>query len=104
MQKCLVEINHGSISVKRLSLTSFKLETIFNKRIEYYTEENELLINRYIRRLNVILNEVDKQVLVDNWSGEEDILKLLQKITYVAENFLDKNILRKIKGWVSKIH
>ena len=54
--------------------------------------------------LNVILNEVDKQVLVDNWSGEEDILKLLQKITYVAENFLDKNILRKIKGWVSKIH
>ena len=53
--------------------------------------------------LNVILNEVDKQVLVDNWSGEEDVLKLLQKITYVAENFLDKNILRKIKGWVSKI-
>ncbi len=53
--------------------------------------------------LNVILNEVDKQVLVDNWSGEEDILKLLQKVTYVAENFLDKNILRKIKGWVSKI-
>jgi uncharacterized membrane protein YkvA (DUF1232 family) len=53
--------------------------------------------------LNVVLNEVDKQVLIDNWGGEEDILKLLQKITYVAENFLDKNILRKIKGWVSKI-
>lgn len=54
--------------------------------------------------LNIVLNELDKQVLVDNWSGEEDVLKLLQKITYVAENFLDKNILKKIKGWVSKIH
>ncbi len=54
--------------------------------------------------LNIILNELDKQVLVDNWSGEEDILKLLQRVTYVAENFLDKNILRKIKGWIGKIH
>ncbi|MCD6177346.1 MAG: DUF1232 domain-containing protein [Candidatus Cloacimonetes bacterium] len=54
--------------------------------------------------LNMVLNEVDKQVLIDNWSGEEDILILLQKITYVAENFLDKNILRKIKGWFGKIH
>ena len=54
--------------------------------------------------LNIVLNELDKQVLIDNWSGEEDVLKLLQKITYVAENFLDKNILRKIKGWFSKIH
>jgi len=54
--------------------------------------------------LNIILNEVDKQVLIDNWNGEEDILKLLQKVTYVAENFLDKNILRKIKGWIGKIN
>jgi len=54
--------------------------------------------------LNMVLNEVDKQVLIENWSGEEDVLILLQKITYVAENFLDKNILRKIKGWFGKIH
>ena len=54
--------------------------------------------------LNMVLNEVDKQVLIDNWSGEEDIIKLLQRITYFAENFIDKNILMKIKGWFSKIH
>jgi len=54
--------------------------------------------------LNIVLNELDKQVLVDNWSGEEDILTLLQRVTYVAENFLDKNILRKIKGWIGKIN
>lgn len=54
--------------------------------------------------LNIVLNELDKQVLIDNWTGEEDVLHLLQKITYVAENFLDKNILRKIKGWISKIN
>lgn len=53
--------------------------------------------------LNIVLNELDKKVLLENWSGEDDVLKLLQKITYVAENFLDKNILRKIKGWISKI-
>ncbi len=54
--------------------------------------------------LNIVLNELDKQVLIDNWSGEEDVLQLLQRITYVAENFLDRNILKKIKGWFSKIH
>ncbi len=54
--------------------------------------------------LNIILNDLDKQVLIDNWSGEQNVLELLQKITLAAEQFLDKNILRKIKGWVSKIH
>ena len=53
--------------------------------------------------LNLILNELDKQIIIDNWSGEEDVLELLQKITLTAEKFLEKNILNKIKKWIGKI-
>ncbi len=53
--------------------------------------------------LNLIMNELDKQVLLDNWSGDEDVLELLQKISLSAEQFLDKNFLRKIKKWVKGI-
>jgi len=51
--------------------------------------------------LNLILNELDKQILLDNWSGEEDVLVLLQQITNTAEQFLDKKILKKIQKWIS---
>jgi len=52
--------------------------------------------------LNMILNEIDKQVLIDNWSGEGDILELLQTISAKAEQILDKNVYAKIKKWLSK--
>ncbi|MDZ4121141.1 MAG: DUF1232 domain-containing protein [Candidatus Cloacimonadaceae bacterium] len=52
--------------------------------------------------LNMLLNEIDKKILIDNWSGEMDILVLLQKITATAERFLDRNILSKIKNWLKK--
>ncbi len=52
--------------------------------------------------LNMVLNEIDKKVLVDNWSGEGDVLELLQKVTATAEKFLNKNILAKIKNWLAK--
>jgi len=52
--------------------------------------------------LNMILNEIDKKILIENWSGEEDILNLLQKITSTSEQFLNKNVLNKIKRWVRK--
>ena len=52
--------------------------------------------------LNLILNDIDKKVLLDNWSGEGQILEILQKITAVAEKFLDKTILSRIKKWLRK--
>jgi len=52
--------------------------------------------------LNLILNDIDKKVLLDNWSGEGQILDILQKITAVAERFLDKTILSRIKKWLNK--
>ena len=53
--------------------------------------------------LNIILNEVDRKILLDNWSGEEDLLNLLKSITAVSEEFLDKNILKKIRNIINKM-
>jgi uncharacterized membrane protein YkvA (DUF1232 family) len=52
--------------------------------------------------LNQILKEIDKQVLLDNWSGEEDLLEVITKITASADQFLDKNIWKKINNWINK--
>ncbi len=52
--------------------------------------------------LNMILNDIDQQILIDNWSGEGNLLELLQTISAKAENFLDKNVYVKIKKWLSK--
>jgi len=53
--------------------------------------------------LNLILNEIDEQVLLDNWSGEEDVLELMQKISLTAEQFMNKGILRKINRWLHQL-
>ncbi|MDP3114418.1 MAG: YkvA family protein [Candidatus Cloacimonadaceae bacterium] len=50
--------------------------------------------------LNLILNDTDPKVLRDNWSGDGDVLDQIKKITAVAEKFLDKTILSRIKGWL----
>jgi hypothetical protein len=52
--------------------------------------------------LNQILKHVDKQILLDNWSGEEDLLEVLTRVTSTADQFLDKNIWKKINTWVNK--
>ncbi|MCD8479868.1 MAG: DUF1232 domain-containing protein [Candidatus Cloacimonetes bacterium] len=53
--------------------------------------------------LNLILNDIDPKILRDNWSGEGDILAQLQKISAMAEGFLDRNLLQKIKQWLRKL-
>lgn len=53
--------------------------------------------------LNMILNGTDPKVLQDNWSGEGDVLRQMQKITALAERFLDKNLLQKIRQWLKKL-
>ncbi len=52
--------------------------------------------------LNMVLNQIDNNILLENWSGEEDLLAMLQKISAMAEHFVDKNILQKIKDWLNK--
>ena len=53
--------------------------------------------------LNTMLNEIDPHIVKENWSGDGDVLQLLQKITQTAEEFLDKKILKKIKKWIEKM-
>lgn len=53
--------------------------------------------------LNLILNEVDPKVLRDNWSGEGDVLRQLQKVTAAADQFLDRNLMQRIRTWLHKI-
>ena len=55
-----------------------------------------------VMELNMVLNDTDQKVLEDNWSGEGNILQIMQKITANAEKFLDKNVLQRIKKWLGK--
>lgn len=41
--------------------------------------------------------------MLDNWSGEGEVLEHLKKITALAEQFLDKHLLNKIKNVLKKI-
>jgi len=52
--------------------------------------------------LRHILNDIDQQIVLDNWSGEDDLLVLLQKIASTAEQLLDKNVLSKINKWLNR--
>lgn len=53
--------------------------------------------------LNMMLNDTDQKVLEDNWSGEGNILQIMQNITASAEKFLDKNVMQRIKKWLGKL-
>ena len=52
--------------------------------------------------LNFILNELDKEIVMDHWSGKTDLLQLLSSISAAAENYLDRNVIKKIKKWLTK--
>jgi uncharacterized membrane protein YkvA (DUF1232 family) len=52
--------------------------------------------------LNMILNQIGQNILLDNWSGSSNMLEMLQKISNLAEKFLDKNLLSKIKKMLKK--
>jgi len=52
--------------------------------------------------LNIVLNQIDNKILIDNWSGETDVLALMQKIAATAEKFMNKNIYARIKDWLSQ--
>lgn len=54
--------------------------------------------------LNLILNELDPQVLLDNWSGQQDVLELMKKTTAAAEDMLNKNVISKIKKILGRMN
>jgi uncharacterized membrane protein YkvA (DUF1232 family) len=53
--------------------------------------------------LNLILNEIDEKILRDNWSGEGDVLHQMQRVTAIAERFLNRNLLNRIRKWLRKL-
>jgi uncharacterized membrane protein YkvA (DUF1232 family) len=50
--------------------------------------------------LNKVLNDLDPQILTDNWSGDGQVLDQIKKISAVAEKVVDKTILRRLKKWL----
>lgn len=52
--------------------------------------------------LDLIFNRIDNEVLYDNWSGDEDLLHVIQVIIGKAEHLLDRGVLKKIKNWINK--
>jgi uncharacterized membrane protein YkvA (DUF1232 family) len=53
--------------------------------------------------LNLILNELDASVLMENWSGSQDVLGLMQNITEQAERFIDTKVLKRIRQWIRNL-
>ncbi len=53
--------------------------------------------------LNSMLNEIDPDIVMDNWSGKEKPLTLIQQIIAVTEKFLSQNILVRIKKIVTNL-
>ncbi len=52
--------------------------------------------------LNFILNELEKEIVMENWSGKTDLLQLLASISAAAEGYLDRNVIKKIKKWLTR--
>jgi uncharacterized membrane protein YkvA (DUF1232 family) len=52
--------------------------------------------------LNFILNELDKEIVMENWSGKTNLLHLLSSISAAAEGYLDRNVIKKVKKWLTK--
>ncbi len=51
--------------------------------------------------LDSLFKEVDSKIILDNWSGEEDMLQLVKKVVDLANKQTSGKILRKIKNFVN---
>jgi len=52
--------------------------------------------------LNQILNKLDKQIVLDNWSGNVELLKALQHITDLADKTINQKLIKNIRSWINK--
>lgn len=52
--------------------------------------------------LDNLLNSIDQSIIIDNWSGDANIIETIQTIIAKSDMFLDKNVLNKIKKWIWK--
>ncbi len=47
--------------------------------------------------LDYLINHIDKQIILDNWSGDGDVLMLVKNIITKISEFLNNNFIGKIK-------
>jgi len=52
--------------------------------------------------LDNLLNNVKNNVIIENWSGEENIIELVKTLLDKSDEFLDKNVLNRIRKWIWK--
>jgi len=50
--------------------------------------------------VNSFLQSVDRQVLVDNWPSHSDFLAQAEKIMAVADKYLGKSMVTKVKNYI----
>ncbi|MCF7920770.1 MAG: DUF1232 domain-containing protein [Candidatus Cloacimonetes bacterium] len=53
--------------------------------------------------LNTIVNEIDKEIVEEHWSGNDDLLQTLRNAADIAEKFLSKNVIKKISAFFSAV-
>ena len=46
--------------------------------------------------LNMLLNEVDQRIILEHWSGKEDLLGTIQRVLAQADQLIGKGRLQKI--------
>jgi len=49
-----------------------------------------------VAALNMLVNEVDRQIILEHWSGKEDLLDTIQKVLTQADQLIGKSRLEKI--------
>ena len=49
-----------------------------------------------VAALNVLFNEVDRQIILEHWSGKADLLATIQRVLVQADNLVGKGRLEKI--------
>lgn len=59
---------------------------------------DDIALTAYI--LNRLLNRTDPEVIRRHWAGEEDVLKVIQKIIGVADQMVGSGIWNKLRGLV----
>ena len=52
--------------------------------------------------LDKMLNEVAPDVVSENWSGEENVIDLVKNLLEKSDQFIDKNVVEKVKKWARK--
>ncbi len=92
--------NHIPVK-KRLKLAS--AIAYFMSPFDFLPEEiigpagylDDVAVAAYV--LNKLANDVDPQIIQDNWNGEQDVLSAIRRIIENAEEMLGKSLWEKIK-------